>query len=80
MEETLTLEELYLLVDAKHRADHQQKQWQGALQGVEIEDYNPHKKTFEELKEKAAAEIAGLSRQEYALTDIIAFEDDDDED
>jgi hypothetical protein len=77
MEETLTLEELYLLISSKHKADHEERRFLAGLEGVDLGDYAPHKETFEDIKKKAQAQLAGISEQEYVLTDIIEFDDEE---
>lgn len=77
MEEELTLEELYLLIDAKHKASWERKRFEASLQGVDLGDYNPHQETFEDIKKKAQAQLAGMTEQEYSLSDFIEFDDDD---
>lgn len=79
MEDTLTLEELYLLLDSKHRAEHKHNRFLAALQGVDIDEGVSEAK-FEEIKRKAEAELAGKSEQEHVFDIIgIAYEADDDD-
>lgn len=78
MEDTLTLEELYLIVDAQHRAEHRHNKFMAAIQGVDI-DEGKQDDAFEKVKQKAAADLAGKSEEEYVLGMIgIEIEDDDD--
>lgn len=77
MEEELTIEELYALSEAQQRTEHRHNKFAAALQGVDL-DENKSDTTFEDLKRKAAAELAGKSEDEFVLNMIgIEVEDDD---
>ena len=77
MEDTLTLEELYLIVDAQHRAEHRHNKFMAAIQGVDI-DEGKADESFDRVKQRAEAALAGKSEEEHVLDIIgIAYEDDD---
>jgi hypothetical protein len=79
MEATLTLEELYLLIDAMRRREHEHKRFLGLLQGVDI-DEGKEEAEFERIKMKAEADLAGKSEEEFTFESIgIVFESDDDD-
>lgn len=78
MEDTLTLEELYLLVDARHRAEHRNNRFMAAIQGVDI-DENKSDEDFERIQRKASADLAGKSEDEFVF-DMIGIEIDADDD
>ena len=78
MEETLTLDELYLLVDAMHRKEHRHHKFMAALQGVDI-DEGRSEEAFERIKLKAQADLAGQTEEEFTFNMIgIEVEGDDD--
>jgi len=81
MEEELTLEELYALIDGMHRTEHRHNRFAAALQGVDLDKDNKQDDAFDRLKMKAAAELAGKDEDEFVLNMIgIEFEDDDEDD
>lgn len=77
MEERLTLEELYLLVDSLHRSEHRRNRFAAALKGVDLDEDKSDDK-FEDVRRRAEAELAGKSEEAYSLDSIIEFEPDDD--
>lgn len=78
MEDTLTLEEMYLLLDTVRKDEHEKNKFLAALQGINLEENNKND-SFEKIKIQAAAELAGKGAQEYELSMIgIEFEPDDD--
>lgn len=77
MEDTLTLDELQLLVDASHRVEHRRNKFAAALKGIDIDDEVDDK--FEEVKRQAEAQLAGMSEEEYVF-DLIGIEVDADDD
>lgn len=79
MEAKLTLEELYLLVDVMHEREHRHHKFMAALQGVDI-DEGKDEETFERIKRKAAADLAGQTEEEFTFNMIgIEVEGDDDD-
>ena len=78
MEDCLTLDELYLLVDAKHRAEHEHRKFLAALKGIDLDEETKNSE-FEETQLMAQAELAGKSKQEYVF-DMIGIEIEDDDD
>lgn len=77
MEDELTLEELYLLMNSMHDRDQRHNKFMAALQGVDLDEGNKDD-AFERVKQKAAADLAGKSEEEYVLGMIgIEIEDDD---
>lgn len=79
MEENLTLDELYLLLEAGHRATHDKRRFLAAMQGVDL-DAGIEDTSFRDVELRAKAELAGKSEQEYVF-DLIGIEvetDDDD--
>lgn len=78
MEEVLTVEELFALVDASRRIEHRHHKFMAALKGVDL-DENAVEDDFESVQIRAAAELAGKSEQEFILDSIgIEIEEDDD--
>lgn len=79
MEESLTLEELYLLFGAQSRAEHRHNKFMAALKGIDLDD-SQSTADFDEVKMKADAALAGMSEEEFTFEQIgIEFESDDDE-
>lgn len=78
MEEVLTLDELYLLVEKAREEEHRQNRFLAALQGVDL-DEGKTDEAFERVKQKAAADLAGKSEEEYVF-DLIGIEVEPDDD
>ncbi len=78
MEDELTLEELYALAEAVHRAEHRRNKFMAALNGVDL-DEGKKDDAFERVKQKAAADLAGKSEEEYVF-DLIGIEIEPDDD
>lgn len=79
MEEELTLEELYALIDGMQRTEHRQNRFAAALQGVDLDKDNKQDDAFDRIRLKAAADLAGKDEDEYVLGMIgIEFDEDDD--
>lgn len=77
MEDTLTLEELYLLIDASRKAEHRNHKFFAAMQGIDL-DEGSNDEAFERVKMKAMADLEGKSEEEFVF-DMIGIEVDDDE-
>lgn len=78
MEESITLEELYLLLSSINRTEHRQNKFLAALNGVDL-DKGQKDDAFERVQQRARADLAGKSEEEYVLTSIgFEIEDDDD--
>jgi hypothetical protein len=78
MEDDLTLEELYLLVDGMHRTEHRRNKFMAALNGVDL-DEGAKNADFEKVKQRADAALAGRT-EEQQIFDIIGIEIEDDDD
>lgn len=77
MEEELTLEELYALMEGMQKTEHRRNKFAAALQGVDL-DEGKKDDAFERIKQKAAANLSGKSEEEYVFDMIgIVVEDDD---
>lgn len=80
MEEELTLEELYALIEGMQRTEHRHNRFAAAIQGVDLEKDSKQDDAFEQIRLKAAAELAGKDEDEFVLNMIgIEFEDDEDD-
>jgi hypothetical protein len=77
MEETLTLEELYLLIDSIYRTEQRHNKFYAAMNGVDLEEGEKNA-DFERIKQRAAADLAGKSEEEYVF-DMIGIEVDNDD-
>lgn len=77
MEESLTIDELYLLVEAKQKRDNDERKFLAALQGVDL-DANETNPAFDEVARRAAADLAGKSEEEFVF-DMIGIEIDTDD-
>ena len=79
MEETLTLDELYVLLDAAYRKEHREHKFLAALQGHDL-DEGKAENDFERIKLKAQADLAGKTEEQLTFEMIgIEIEGDDDE-
>lgn len=79
MEEKLTLDELYLLVEAMYRKEHRHNRFVAAMQGVKLDELEKDDR-FDKVQQQVMADAAGKSRERYVFEDVIGieFEDDDD--
>lgn len=78
MEDVLTLEELYLLVDAKHESDHEQRRFLAAIQGIDLDEDKETDSAFDKVAIRAAADLAGMTQEEFVF-DMIGIEIDTDD-
>lgn len=78
MENSITLDELYLYMERLGEAEHQRQKFAAALKGIDI-DEGKTDEAFEETKRRAEAALAGKSEQEHVF-DIIGIEYEDDDD
>lgn len=77
MEEEITLEELYALMEGMQKTEHRRNKFAAALKGIDL-DEGKKDDAFERIKRKAAADLAGKSEEEHVFDMIgIAIEDDD---
>lgn len=77
MEETLTLNELYLLAGAGREREYKDQKFLAALKGIDLdeEQNSETQASFEEVQRKAEAALAGKSEEEHTFADIgIEFE------
>lgn len=78
MEETLSLEELYLLIDSKSKEEHNRRKFAAALKGIDLEDNTNSR--FEDIQREAEDILSGRSEEERVFDFIgIEVETDDDE-
>lgn len=80
MEESLTLDEVYLLRNSIYEAEHRHHKFLAALKGVDLDEITSgaSNSEFDEIKRKAEAALAGKSEEEYTFDFIgIEIEDDD---
>lgn len=77
MEDELTLEELYAIINGMHETEHREHKFMAALQGVDLDEGKSDAK-FDDIKQRAAAELAGKTEQEYVF-DMIGIEVEDDD-
>lgn len=79
MEDELTLDELYLLAERMHLNEHRHNRFLGALQGVDIDEGNAEE-SFEAIKLRADAELAGKTEEEFTFSMIGIEVEGEDED
>lgn len=72
LEESLTLEELDLLIKVKRERDYEERKFLAALKGIDLDDNKDS--TFDEVKMKAEAALAGKSENEYIFEDVIGID------
>lgn len=71
MEDELTLDELYLLIESDYRRERRHNKMLAAVNGVNLEDDDKND-AFEKIKAKAQAKLAGRSEQEMTF-DLIGI-------
>jgi hypothetical protein len=77
MEDSLTLEELYLLFESLHKTEYRRNKFLAAVNGIDL-DEEKEDTDFFEIQKKAQAQLSGKSEQEYVFEMIgIEVEDDD---
>lgn len=78
LEESITLKELQLLMDARNKEVDRQQRFQAAIQGIELPEDEPESKeegTWEQAQAKAQAILAGKSEEEMFFDDLgVDFE------
>ena len=75
LEENVTMNELERMLTAARDIEHQQRKFQAAMKGVNLDDNKSSKSTFEEIKERARAKAQGVSEEELGFSDVgISFE------
>jgi hypothetical protein len=82
IENSLTLEEVQILLDAQRRSEFQKQKFAAALKGVELPDPDSEGlPTFEDVKRRAQAKASGMSEDQIAFMDvgILVLEDDEPE-
>lgn len=72
MEETLTLAELYALINHKREEEYARNKFMAALKGVDLDEGKSDER-FESIQRRAAADLANKSEEEYVF-DMIGFE------
>jgi hypothetical protein len=76
MEDTLTMEELTLLVEATYDKEDQDRKFLAALQGIDLNEESDS--AFDAVERRAQADLAGVSEEQYVFDMIgIVVEDDD---
>lgn len=79
MEDTITLEELYMYAEEIQEAEHRRNKFAAALKGIDIDEGRTDS-SFEEVKRRAEATLSGKSEEEIVFDMIgIEIEDDDDD-
>jgi len=76
MEAKLTIDELYTLHSAVHRAEHRRNKFAAALKGINLDEGETTK--FDEIEAQARAELSGMSEQEFNF-DMMGITIDDEE-
>lgn len=78
MESSITLDELYFYVDKLRDAEYQKQKFAAALKGIDLDEGRNNTESFDAVKQKADAALAGKSEEEHVFDIIgIEFEDDD---
>lgn len=76
LEEHLTREELFRLLETSRKLKHEDMKFQAALQGIDL-DENRRDDDFEAVKARAEARIRGETVEEYELEGLINIIDED---
>lgn len=72
LEESLTLDELDMLIKVKRDKEYEDRKFFAALKGIDLDENK--NSTFEEVKMKADAALAGKSSEEYVFEDLIGID------
>lgn len=73
------MEELNLLRKTANEMENRRNEFKAALQGVDLRKSDSSDDEFNKVKAQAQADLAGVSKFEYAMTEVgIAIESDDD--
>lgn len=78
MEDNLTLEELNLLLEMKRRQEDEDRKFLAGVNGIDLDKNSDEETSFEEIKRKADAALAGMTEEEYFF-DIVGIEVESDE-
>lgn len=78
MEENLTLNEVNLLAEASRNKEKREQKFLAALKGIDL-DEKESTASFDEVKRRAEAKLAGQTEEEYVFK-MIGIEYDTDED
>jgi hypothetical protein len=68
LEESVTLDELNLLLKAAHEARHKDHRFAAALKGIDI-DKDERENRFEQIQKRANARLAGKTVEQMELED-----------
>lgn len=78
MENNLTLAELESLLESKRDREFEEKKFMAALKGIDLDGGSKSDVTFEDVKNRAAAKVRGVSQEEFELKQLgFAVEGDD---
>lgn len=69
LEDSITIDELFALLNHTRKEDSENKKFQAALQGVDIEKGKPDS-DFEAVRQRAMAKITGKTEEELTLAKI----------
>lgn len=64
LEESLTLEELHLVIDKAREKEHRMMKFYAAFKGVNLDEQTDTKERFEEIQRRAEARLRGKTEEE----------------
>lgn len=70
LEESLSLNELYQVLESMREKDHSDKKFMAALKGIDLDENKEQDEAFEEVKRRAQAKLTGRSEQELQLGEL----------
>lgn len=79
LEEHVTMPELEAMLTAAREIDYQNRKFQAAMKGVDLDASTKSSSTFEEIEQRARAKAMGMDEDEMALTELgfqVTSEDD----
>ena len=82
LEESLNLEELKMLIDAKREQEHRHHKFLAAIQGIDIDADNKSgaEERFEEIRRRVESQLTGASEEQLELAVFgLDVESEDDE-
>lgn len=73
MENTLTIEELQLLMEAKSDEIYREHRFLAAMKGIDLDEETKSDDVFDKVRIKAAADLAGKTEDEFVF-DMIGID------
>lgn len=78
MEESLTLDELYLLIKTQNDVDYTRRKFDAAIQGIDLEEETEDTSSFDAVREQADAILGNVTEEQ--VQDLFGLNDTDEDD